>query len=140
MGKVYASPFTVAGSLVGGGNVLLAKAMGDKRAGVSVQDNGIQFESGYLGEKNRAFTLGNAVLHGPGSQAGDLNKRYDEKDTSATTAEHENGHSYQYYHPTFVADYIRYLVRQRLTGERNPYEQEADDFSEWKHREKASHK
>jgi len=57
MGKVYASPFTVAGSLVGGGNVLLANAMGDKRAGVSVQDNCIQFESGYLGEKNRAFRL-----------------------------------------------------------------------------------
>jgi hypothetical protein len=140
MGKVYAAPYTLAGSLAGGANVLLARAMGDKRAGVSVRDNGIQFESGYFGARNRAFTLGNAVLHGPGSRPGDPNNRYDERDTSATTAEHESGHSYQYYHPTFAADYIRYLVRQRLTGKRNPYEQEADDFSEWKHRQKANRK
>lgn len=134
MGKVYASPYTAAGSVVGGANVLLAKAMGDKSAGVSVQDNGIQYESGYFGEPGGAFTLGNAVLHGPGSHAADPNKRYDGKDTRATTSEHEAGHAYRYQHPGYVTDYVRYFVRKVLTGEPNPYEREADDFGDWKHR------
>ncbi|KQX26056.1 hypothetical protein ASD39_02100 [Sphingomonas sp. Root50] len=117
-------------------NVALARAAGDKRAGISMRDNGIQFESGYFGDKGRAFTLGNAVLHGPGSRPGDLNNRYDGAPTAATTAEHESGHTYQYQNPTFVPGYLLHLVHEALTGTPNPYEREADDFSEWKHRQK----
>lgn len=135
-GKLYAAPLTSAGIVAGIANVALARAAGDKRAGISVHDNGVQFESGHFGDKGRAFTLGNAVLHGPGSRPGDRNKRYDGVPTAATTAEHESGHTYQYQTPTFVPGYLLHLVHQALTGTPNPYEREADDFSEWKHRQK----
>ena len=73
--KAYASPLTAAGSLAGAANVAAARIAGDERAKISVSDNGIQFESGYFGDKDRAFTLGNAVLHGPESRPGDPNIR-----------------------------------------------------------------
>jgi hypothetical protein len=135
-GKAWALPLTAIGSLAGAANVAAAKMAGDKRAGISVSDNGIQFESGYFGDRNRAFTLGNAVLHGPGSRAGDPNHRYDGKDTDATTAEHESGHTYQYQHPFFVPNYLFYAGREAITGKPNPYEREADDFGDWKHRQR----
>lgn len=136
LGKAYASPLTAVGSAAGAVNVAAARIAGDQRAKISIGDNGIQFESGYFGDKDRAFTLGNAVLHGPGSQPGGLNNRYDKQDTDATTAEHESGHTYQYQHPGFVPGYLGYLARKKLTGTPNPYEQEADEFGEWKHRQK----
>lgn len=136
LGKLYAAPITAAGSIAGAANVAAARIAGDKRAKISMRDNGIQFESGYFGDKDRAFTLGNAVLHGPGSRPGDPNQRYDDRKTKATTAEHESGHTYQYQHPGFIPDYLRYLARQALTGKPNPYEIEADDFGEWQHRQK----
>lgn len=132
LGKAWAAPFTLAGSVAGAANVGIARAMGDKRASISVRDNGIQFEHGHFGDPDQAFTLGNAVLHGPESQASYPNKRYDGEGTNATTSEHESGHTYRYQHPGFVADYIRYLVREKLTGKPNPYEREADDFGDWK--------
>jgi len=50
LGKVWASPFAAAGSLAGAANVGIARAMGDKRAGISARDNGIQLEHGYFGD------------------------------------------------------------------------------------------
>lgn len=138
LGKVWASPFTAVGSIVGAANVAAAKIAGDERARISVSDNGIQFESGYLGKGKQAFTLGNAVLHAPGSQAISPNNRYDGQGTNANTAEHESGHTYRYQKPGFVADYVRYLVRELLTKQRNPYEDEADDFGDWKYRQRQS--
>jgi hypothetical protein len=136
LGKIWASPLTLGGSLAGAANVAAARLAGDERARISLRDNGIQFESGLFGEKKRAFTLGNAVLHGPGSTADAPNNRYDKQPTAATTAEHESGHTYQYQHPGFITNYIGSFIRQALTGRPNPYEQEADDFAEWKHRQR----
>jgi len=138
LGKVWAAPLTAVGSLAGAANVVTARIAGDKHARISVRDNGIQFESGYLGDKNRAFTLGNAVLHGPGSKAGNPNERYDGKPTRANTAEHEGGHSYQYQQPGFLPLYLLSELRRRLDGTPNPYEREADDFGDWTHRQKES--
>ncbi|RYE40422.1 MAG: hypothetical protein EOP21_09600 [Hyphomicrobiales bacterium] len=137
LGKLWAAPFTLAGSIAGAANVAAARLSGDEHAGISVRDNGIQFESGFLGQSDRAFTLGNAVLHGPGSWASKPNRRYDGDGTKATTSEHESGHSYRYQHPGFVADYVRYLVLEYLTGKPNPYEREADDFGDWKSRRRS---
>lgn len=96
LGKAYAAPLIFAGGVAGLANVAAARLAGDRRAGISVRDNGIQFESGYFGEKDRAFTLGNAVLHGPGSRPADpVRQGYDRQPTQANTAEHESGHTYQ---------------------------------------------
>jgi hypothetical protein len=134
LGKTWAAPLTLAGSVAGAANVAAARIAGDKRAGMSIRDNGIQFESGYFGIPDRAFTLGNAVLHGPGSKPDDRNNRYDKQPTFATTAEHESGHTYQYQQPGFIPGYLYQLVRQALTGQPNSYEREADDFGDWKSR------
>lgn len=134
LGKVYAAPYTLAGSLAGLANVAAARLTGDKRARISARHNGIQFESGYFGDPRRAFTLGNAVLHGPGSRPDRPNDRYDDLPTKTNTSEHESGHTYQYQQPDFVSAYLLSALREKLTGARNRYEQEADDFAEWRHR------
>lgn len=138
LGKAYAAPLTFAGGVAGLANVAAARLAGDRRAGISVRDNGIQFESGYLGEKDRAFTLGNAVLHGPGSMAAKPAGRYDQQPTQADTAEHESGHTYQYQKFGFVPLYLLNALHSALTGTPNPYEREADDFASWVHRQRGS--
>ena len=129
---------TATGSIAGAINVAAARIAGDKRAKISVRDNGIQFESGYFGDGPRAFTLGNAVLHGPGSRPEKPNKRYDRLPTHANTAEHESGHSYQYQKPFFIPLYLLSELRRTLAGTPNPYEREADDFADWVHRQKGA--
>ncbi|MFD2500670.1 hypothetical protein ACFSTI_19830 [Rhizorhabdus histidinilytica] len=139
LGKAYAAPLTFAGGVAGLANVAAARLAGDKRAGISVRDNGIQFESGYLGEKDRAFTLGNAVLHGPGSRPEDpVGRSYDRQPTQANTAEHESGHTYQYQKFGFVPLYLLSALYGALNGTPNPYEREADDFANWVHRQRRS--
>jgi len=134
LGKIWASPFTAVGSALGAANVGLAKVAGNDKAKISVGNNALQFENGLLGFGGRAFTMGNSVLYGPGEDATRPSKaRYDGRGAKASLAEHEMGHTYQYQKYNFPALYLGNKIAGRITGRRNPYEDEADDFGDAVH-------
>ena len=131
IGKVGALPLTAMGSALGAANVGLARLAGHKNARMTVGHNALQFEDGLIGLGGRAFTLGNSVIYAPGEHpSSPSRKRYDERRTPASLAQHEMGHSYQYQKFGFAPLYLANLVTGSISRKRNPYEDEADDFGD----------
>ena len=130
-GKLWALPVTALGIAAGSLNVLAGQVAGHKDARISVGNNALQFEDGLIGQDNSAFTLGNAVLYGPGGHPNTpVRKRYDGVRTPVSLGDHETGHTYQHYRPGFIPRWALGQVRKVLTDQPNPYEVEADDFGD----------
>ena len=129
--KLQALPATMAGIAAGSVNVLASRLAGNKDARITVGNNALQFENGWIGEPNSAFTAGNAVLYGPGGYPDRPSlTRYDGRATPVTLGDHEKGHTYQFRKPLFPARYYGAKFIDGLQGKPNRYEIEADDFGE----------
>jgi hypothetical protein len=124
LGKIWASPYTLAGAAYGGLGHLYGLSRGTHPK-ISLGHNAIQFSNNPFVNSNAAFTLGNTILYGDNFPP-DKDGAYG--DRSVNNGKHEEGHTYQYQAlgPLFGP---AYMLAGGFSGPQgNPFERAAQNY------------
>jgi RHS repeat-associated protein len=138
LGKIWASPVTIAGFLFGLVSVGISRLAG-KGGYIKIENNAITFTTGLkFGRNGGSVTLGNTIIHA-GGDIGEWNSetitsRYD-NNGMVNLGKHEEKHTYQYQESSifFFADWLpSALSRGGIAS--SHLEKEADNYSEIPHK------